>query len=321
MLEKDKLLRMYMQMLRIRKLEEKIYLLFVTGSMPGTMHQYSGQEAVAVGVCENLNKEDYITTTHRSHGYYIAKGAPINELMAELFAKKTGCCKGMGGSLHIGKMEMGVVGVGGIVGAGIPIASGLGLSILLKKTSNVVVCFFGDGAVNTGAFHEGINLAAVWKLPVVFVCENNLYGLSTPVCKVSLLKDLAEKSKGYGIPGVVVDGNDVLEVFKVVGEAVKMAKEGKGPTLIECKTYRHRGHARFEPGNYRPKKEIEDWLRKDPILQFEINLINQHILSLKEVDNIKDKVQDEIESALAFAQNSPASDNPLRDLKEIIWSR
>ncbi|MCL5070695.1 MAG: thiamine pyrophosphate-dependent dehydrogenase E1 component subunit alpha [Actinobacteria bacterium] len=313
-IKKFKLLRMYRQMYRIRKFEEKIYLLFATGSMPGTMHQYSGQEAIAVGTCENLSKEDYITTTHRSHGHYIAKGAPIHELMAELFAKKTGCCKGMGGSLHIGKLEAGVIGVGGIVGAGITIAAGLGLSVKLRETSQVVVCFFGDGAVNTGAFHEGVNLAAIWRLPVVFVCENNLYGFSTPVSKVTLLKDLAEKARGYGIPGVMVNGNDVLEVYKTVGEAVQRAREDKGPMLVECKTYRYKGHARFEPGNYRPKKEVEDWLRRDPICQLESKLIDMRILSPQEVQSLQEKVKEEIENALTFAQNSPDSDDPLKYL-------
>lgn len=315
-LPKGKLVRMYRKMREIREFEEKLYYLFLTGSMPGTIHQYTGQEAIAVGVCENLRRDDYITTTHRGHGHYIAKGAPLKELMAELFGKKTGCCKGMAGSMHISKLNVGMLGTGGIVGAGIPIATGAALSAQLRETDQVVACFFGEGAVNTGAFHEGVNLAAIWKLPVIFICENNLYAFSTPMKHMTLLKDVATRAKGYGIPGVVVDGNDVLLVYKATRRAVERARKGKGPTFMECKTYRYKGHARFDPATYRPKEESEDWLRKDPIPRFETYLIRAGILTEKEAKDIQKDIKGRIEEALEFAKSSP-DPNPDDELKYI----
>lgn len=302
---KDKLIRMYRRMQEIRIFEEKLYYLFLNRSMPGTIHQCIGQEAVAVGVCENLQKDDYITTTHRGHGHYIAKGGSLKELMAEMFAKKTGCCKGMGGSMHIAKLSIGILGTGGIVGAGIPIATGATLSAKLRGTKQVVACFFGDGAVNTGAFHEGVNLAAVWKLPVIFVCENNLYGFSMPISRAISIENLADRASGYGIPGKVVDGNDILAVYKSTEEAIRRARAGKGPTLIECKTYRYKGHARFDPAKYRPDEEIKNWLEKDPIPRFKNYLVGLDILTEERARNIEQEVKKEIEEAAIFAEKSP----------------
>lgn len=303
--ERDRLIGMYRRMQEIRLFEEKIYYFFLNRSMPGTIHQCIGQEAVAVGVCENLKKDDYITTTHRGHGHYIAKGGSLKELMAEIFAKKTGCCKGMGGSIHIAKISMGILGTGGVVGAGIPIGAGAALSAKLRGTKQVVACFFGDGAVNTGAFHEGVNLAAVWKLPVIFVCENNLYGFSTPIDQTIAIKNLADRANGYGIPGIVVDGNDVLAVYKSTKEAIRRARAGKGPTLLECKTYRYKGHARFDPAKYRPDEEIKKWLEKDPIPRFENYLVGLGVLAEERARNIEQEVKEEIEEAAKFAEKSP----------------
>lgn len=302
---KDKLIRMYRRMQEIRIFEEKLYYLFLNRSMPGTIHQCVGQEAVAVGVCENLQKDDYITTTHRGHGHYIAKGGSLKELMAEMFAKKTGCCKGMGGSMHIAKLSVGILGTGGIVGAGVPIATGAALSAKLKGTKQVVACFFGDGAVNTGAFHEGVNLAAIWRLPIIFVCENNLYAFSTPINQTTLVKNLADRASGYGIPGIVVNGNDILAVHKFAQGAIQRARIGQGPTFIECKTYRHKGHARFDPAKYRPDEEIKEWLDKDPVLRFKNYLVRLGILTNEEVGDIEEEVKKEIEEAAMFAEESP----------------
>lgn len=248
-LSNEKLIEMYRKMLEIRYFEEKIGELFVLGALAyarGFIHLYVGEEAVAVGVCAGLRKEDYITSTHRGHGHCIAKGVQLNNVMAEILGKQTGCCKGKGGSMHIADVNVGVLGTSGIVGAGIPLATGVGLSIKLKGSEQVCVSFFGDAASNTGAFHEAINLAAVWKLPVVFICENNLYGITVSAAESTSVKDIADRSKGYGIPGVIVDGMDVIAVYEAASEAIKRAREGLGPTLIECKTYRYRGHSVME---------------------------------------------------------------------------
>lgn len=306
--QKNKLIQMYQKMQEIRKFEEKLYSLFLVSTMPGTIHECVGQEAIPVGMCENLKKNDYITTTHRGHGHCIAKGMSLKEMMAELFTKKTGCCKGMAGSLHLAKISLGILGTGGIVGAGIPIAAGAALSVKLKGTKQVVVCFFGEGASNTGVFHEGINLAAVWRLPVVFVCENNLYGFSTSVNKVMLVKNVSERANAYGIPGLSIDGNNVLAVYESAQKALRRAREGEGPTLIECKTYRYKGHARFDPAKYRPREELEQWLKRDPIAKFKDDLIKMDVLSGEAVESIEQKIDIKIQEAVKFAEESPEPD-------------
>jgi len=306
--EKEKLVNIYRKMLEIRNFEDKLFHLFLKGGMPGTIHQYTGQEAVATGVCSNLRKDDLVLSTHRGHGHYIAKGGSLNKAMAELFGKREGLCKGFGGSMHLTDVEIGFLGCNPIVGANIPIAAGVGLAIKLKKTDQVVACFFGDGATNTGAFHEGINLAAIWKLPVIFVCENNFYAVSTHISKVMLVKDVASRACAYGIPGVVVDGNDVIEVYRVTCEAVKRARGGGGPTFIECKTYRYRGHSRLEPAKYRPQRELEEWLKRDPISRLKKRLIESGALTREEADTIEKEVLNEIEDAVKFAISSPLTD-------------
>jgi len=301
----EKLLEMYKKMLEIRHFEQRVYYLFLEGLIPGTLHLYAGQEAVAVGVSSSLKKDDFIVSHHRPHGHFIAKGGEIKRLMAELFGKKTGCCKGRGGSMHVGDLSVGMPPAIAIVGANVPIAAGMALAFKTKGTSQVVACLFGDGAVNQGMWHEGVNLAAVWKLPVVLVCENNLYAASTHVSKVILTKNIADRACAYGIPGVVVDGNDVLAVYREVSRAAERARNGEGPMLVECLTYRHGGHSRGDPATYRPKEEVEEWLKKDPIPRFREELIKMGILTAKQAEEIEKNVEAEIEEAVKFAKESP----------------
>jgi TPP-dependent pyruvate/acetoin dehydrogenase alpha subunit len=304
-MDKATALRLYKQMVQIRQFEEELFRLFLNRPMPGSMHQYIGQEAVAVGVCAHLGKEDYVTSTHRGHGHCIAKGVNIKGIMAEMFAKKTGCCKGMGGSMHIADFGVGMLGANAIVGAGIPIATGAGWSCKARYPGRVSVAFFGEGAVNEGAFHEGINLAAVWRLPVVFVCENNLYNFSVHYKKTMLLDNVADRAAAYGIPGAVVDGMDLLAVYDAAGEAIGRARQGEGPTLLECKTYRFMGHSRFEPAGYRSKEEVERWKKRDPISLFSQWLLQSLQVPEAELKEIDEAVAKEIEAAVAFAEQSP----------------
>mgnify|MGYP001144116691 FL=1 len=316
MFDKVMLINMYRKMLKIRLFEQRVYYLFLEGLVPGTIHLYTGQEAVAVGVCSSLRKDDFIMSTHRPHGHYIAKGGRIDRLMAELLGKEAGCCKGKGGSMHVGDFSVGMPPAVAIVGANVPIAAGMALAFKLKGTDGVAACFFGDGAVNQGMWHEGVNIAAVWQLPTIFVCENNFYAASTHVSKSILLKNIADRSNAYGIPGVVVDGNDVLAVFNAAEKAVKRARSGNGPTLIECLTYRHGGHSRGDPGTYRPREEVEEWLKKDPIPRFKARLIEMSILTEREAADIEGEVTEEIEEAVRFAKESPLP-QPESALKDI----
>jgi pyruvate dehydrogenase E1 component alpha subunit len=304
-LSKEKLIKMYKKMFEIRCFEEKVFELYAQNLVPGTIHLYAGEEAVAVGVCSNLRKDDYITSTHRGHGHCIAKGAELKRIMAEILGKKTGYCKGKGGSMHIADFNVGMLGATAVVGAGLPIAVGAGLSIKLKGTKNVVACFFGDGASNQGTFHEAINMAAVWKLPVIFVCENNVYAMGTRQSKVMLVENIADRAIAYGILGVAVDGNNVLAVYEAAQKAVQRARKGEGPTLIECKTYRHKGHSRIDPAKYRPKEEVEEWLSKDPIKRFKEKLLQTNVLLEAEIQQIEKEALTETEEAVKFATESP----------------
>ena len=315
-MDKDKMIEMYRKMLEIRLFEEKVFELYGQNLVPGTIHLYAGEEAVAVGVCSNLRRDDYIVSTHRGHGHCIAKGARLDKTMAEILGKKTGYCKGKGGSMHIADFSVGVLGATAVVGAGIPIATGAGLSIKLRGTNQVTACFFGDGASNQGTFHEGVNMAAVWKLPVLFVCENNLYAMGTRQTQVMLTKDIAKRAAAYGIPGVSVDGNDVLAVYEATREAVKRARSGGGPTLIECKTYRHKGHSRFDPAIYRPKEEVEEWLKKDPIRRLKGQLLENGDISDAEAMQMEREVSEAVEAAVKFAIDSPtpAPEEALEDV-------
>jgi len=315
-LPREKLVEMYRKMFEIRSFEEKVFELYAQNMVPGTIHLYAGEEAVAVGVCSNLRKDDYITSTHRGHGHCIAKGADPKRIMAEILGKKTGYCKGKGGSMHIADFKVGMLGATAVVGAGIPIAMGAGLSIKLRGTDQVVACFFGEGASNQGTFHEGINMAAIWKLPVIFVCENNLYAMGTRQSRVMLIENIADRAASYGIPGVTVDGNDVLAVYEAAREAVERARRGEGPTLIECKTYRHKGHSRVDPAKYRPKEEVEEWLRKDPIKRLREKLLQTNVLAEEEIQRVEEEVSAEIEEAVKFAVESPypAPEEALEDV-------
>jgi pyruvate dehydrogenase E1 component alpha subunit len=296
---------MYRNMCSIRRFEEKVSELFAAGRIPGFVHVYIGEEAVAVGACSVLRKDDYITSTHRGHGHCIAKGGDLKYMMAELFGKDTGYCKGKGGSMHIADIDLGILGANGIVAAGIPIAVGAGLSAKLRGTDQVAISFFGDGASNRSTFHEGINLAAIWKLPVIFLCENNLYAQTTPAWAETSVEDIADRAAAYSIPGKIADGNDVMAVYSTVAEAVKRAREGDGPTLIECKTYRWRGHFEGDPQKYRDQEEVKEWMKRDPIKRLGTHLTKEGILTEKGLREIDDAVMKEVEEAIAFAENSP----------------
>lgn len=308
MIETATLLEMYRQMLTIRFFEEKVFELYGQNLVPGTIHLYAGQEAVAVGVCANLRKDDYITSTHRGHGHCIAKGARLDKTMAEILGRKTGYCKGKGGSMHIADFSIGMLGATAVVGAGIPIAVGAGLSIKLRGTGQIVACFFGDGASNQGTFHEGLNLAAVWGLPVLFVCENNLYAMGTRQSRVMMIEDIADRAASYGIPGVSVDGNDVLTVHHAVEEALERARAGGGPSLIECKTYRQKGHSRFDPAAYRPRDEVETWLKRDPIVRLRTRLFDMDVLTEAKDREIVQNARTAVDEATKFALESPFPD-------------
>jgi acetoin:2,6-dichlorophenolindophenol oxidoreductase subunit alpha len=292
---------LFLRMVRAREFEEQLYYLFLTTKMPGTMHQATGQEAVAVGIASALNKDDYVTSTHRGHAHCIAKDVPLDVMMAEMFAKRNGVCKGMGGSMHLCDFSRGMLGAFGIVGAGIPIATGAALTSVVKGTSQVAVSFFGDGAINEGVFHESLNMAALWKLPVIYVIENNQYAFSMPNDLVSAVTDLSSRGCGYGIPGMKVDGNNVTAVYEAAKIAVEKARAGGGPTLIECITYRMRGHARFEPAEYRNKAEVEQWEKFDPIKRFKETAISSGVFSKQELEEIEKQVEEEIASAVDFA--------------------
>ena len=318
-ISKEKLAKMYEVMVKIRKFEEKVVDIFARGSMPGLAHLYVGEEAVAVGACFDLGRDDYISSTHRGHGHCIAKGGDVKRMMAEIFGKKTGYCKGKGGSMHIADLDIGILGATGIVGGGIPIAVGAALSAKLRKTHQVAVCFFGDGASNQGTFHESLNLASVKNLPVVFVCENNLYAISTSQSEAQAIENIAVRAASYNMPGTIADGNDVLDVYDKVAEAVERARKGEGPSLVECKTYRWRGHHEGDPkrgARYRSMNEVGEWEKKCPIAAFKKHLLNEGILKEAELKLIEDRIMREIEEAVEFADEGPfpASEEILEDL-------
>lgn len=317
MAAKEQSIEMYQKMVRIRVFEEKAVELFLQGRLPGLIHSSIGQEAVSVGACSALRDDDYIISTHRGHGDIIAKGARIDRMMAELFGKQTGYCKGKGGSMHIADLDLGILGATGIVGAGLPIANGAALACQLKGTDQVCLCFFGDGATNTGSFHEALNLAAIWKLPVIFVCQNNLYAESTPQTNHQMIKDISSRAESYGISGTTVDGNDVLAIYESVSQAVERARERGEPTLIECKTYRFLGHYVGDPGtDYRSKEEVEQWKKMDPLVILRKRLLASGIATEQNLRQIENGIQREIEAAVIFAQSSqdPQPEEALDDI-------
>ncbi len=307
---KERLLSMYRTMQTIRQFEERLRDLFKEGKVPGFVHVSIGEEASPTGVCAALTDKDYITSTHRGHGHLIAKGGKLKPMMAEIFGKSTGYCKGKGGSMHIADFSIGILGANGIVGAGLPIATGAGLAAKIRGSGEVAVCFFGDGASNEGTFHESLNIASSWKLPVVFVCENNLYGEFTAGKDVTSVKDIADRARGHDMPGIIVNGNDVLDVYETTLQAVERARRGEGPTLIECKTYRWEGHVVGEEAflgkrAYRPQEEIEEWKKRCPLVTFEKRFTASGMCTPAELEAIKAEVKREVEEAIAFALESP----------------
>lgn len=297
--------KLLQQLMEIREFEDKIMDLLAKNIAEGGSHLYAGMEAVAVGVMSQLASDDYITSTHRGHGHAIAKDGDLNALMAEILGKKTGVCKGKGGSLHLADLSKGNLGANGIVAGGLGIATGAGLSMKLQKKDNIVVCFFGDGATNNGIFFECLNMAALWKLPVVYVCENNCYGMSVSVCRASAVEDISKKALAFGIPSETVDGQDVLAVREAAGKWIDYARSGKGPSFIVADTYRYYGHSRSDPRVYRTREEEKLWRDRDPIKLFSTKMMEQGILKEAEIKEIEDVVAKEINEAVEYAINSP----------------
>ena len=297
---------LYRQMLRIRKFEEMTHELYKAGALTGmSPHLYIGEEASAVGVISLLNEDDYILSTHRGHGHCLAKGAEMGKMYAELFGKETGYCHGRGGSMHIADVPRGNLGANGIVGAGCPIALGAGFSIRRRKTSQVVVCFFGDAATNQGTFHEALNMSKAFQLSIVWVCENNLYGLSTPITKVSATPDLFDRARGYGMPGVTADGMDVEAVRAVAEETINRARSGGGPSLFEVKTYRYFGHGASDHRPYRTREEEQEWWKRDPVASYRLRLLKDGAATEEEMLTLEKEVAAEVEAGVAFARSSP----------------
>ncbi|WP_210650105.1 thiamine pyrophosphate-dependent dehydrogenase E1 component subunit alpha [Nocardioides sp. SYSU D00065] len=303
----------------IRRFEEAVDDLFARGLMHGTMHLSIGQEASATGACLALRTDDAITSTHRGHGHCIAKGADLTRMMAELLAKETGYCRGRGGSMHIADTATGNLGANGIVAGGIPIAAGAALAFKMRAEDRVVACFFGDGAANEGAFHEAVNLAAIWKLPVVFICENNKYGMSFSTEKSFAIENISERAAAYGIPGTTVDGNDLDEVYGAVSAAVDRARAGEGPTLVENVTYRWKGHSKSDKNLYRTKEEIAEWRAKDPILRFEARVKESGLLTEEEVQLIRTQAMEDMRAAVREANAAPDADPS--DLLDAVFAR
>lgn len=299
------LLELYERMVLIREFEEEVKFLFLEGLLPGTIHQCQGQEATAVGVCSALNANDYITSTYRGHGHALAKGLTPEELLFELFGCSSGCCKGKGGSMHVGNIDKGMIPAIAIVGGGIPIAAGMALALKMQTRSQIVACFFGDGATSEGAFHEGVNLAAIWNLPVIFVCENNFYGASTRVDKVMRLEHIADRAVAYGIRGETVDGNEVLAVYEAAKRAADECRAGKGPVLLELLTYRRTGHSRRDPCHYQPKKEQEEWFRRDPIDMFRRRLLQRDDINAPGLEQIQTRVKQRVSDAVEKVRQEP----------------
>jgi len=306
-LSREQLISIYRTMLTIRLFESRVADLYARGTIPGLAHLYIGEEAVAAGCCAALRPDDYITSTHRGHGHVIAKGAELKLMMAELYGRRTGYCKGKGGSMHIADMTLGILGANGIAGGGLPIAVGAAWSAKWRRTDQVAVCFFGDGSSNNGTFHESLNLASLHRLPVVFVCENNFYGISVCQQKHQAISDISVRAAGYDMPGEVVDGNDVLRVYEAAVKAVGRARKGQGPTLLECKTYRWRGHHEGDPNQgerYRTKEEIATWMAKCPIQRLSRELIHQKIATRKTLEAIEQEIHEAIDAAVAYAAQS-----------------
>lgn len=309
-LSEENLLKIYRTMLTIRSFEEKMGELFAAGEIPGFIHLCTGQESTAAGVGANLRQDDYVVSNHRGHGHCLAKGADVKLMAAEIFGRKTGYCSGKGGSMHVSAAEYGILGANGIVGGGLPIAVGAAYTALYRGSGQVAVCFFGEGATGEGTFHEAMNMASLWKLPIVFLCENNGWAEFTPQSKHMNIVDVSQRALAYGMEASTVDGTDVIAVCHAAEEAVGRARSGLGPTLLECKTYRFRGHYEGDPQRYRPKEDLEEAMRNDPIIKFETRIFSMGVLNDETAEKIKDEVKTEIEHAVRFARES---DWPLPD--------
>jgi len=307
-LSKDQLIDMYRTMIMIRQFEEMADHLYAMGKVHGTMHLSAGQEAIAVGTGTVMQPEDYLLNHHRGHGQFIASGADVNKMMAEFLGKETGYCHGRGGSMHIADVEANNLGANGIVGGGMELVAGGGLAIPMKKKDRILLGTFGDGAANEGIFHESLNMSAIWDLPVVYLCENNHYGMSAEVGKVSSKVPFRDRAKAHGIPGYFIDGNDVLAVHEMMKHAIDHARSGKGPVFVEAETYRYFGHSKSDRNLYRSKEEINSWKAKDPINRFEKLLLEAKIISEKSVEQISIETAQVIEKAVEFAENSPEPD-------------
>jgi TPP-dependent pyruvate/acetoin dehydrogenase alpha subunit len=303
--DRDFLLGLYQRMLLIRQFEDRVKSLFLEGIMPGTIHQCQGQEATAVGVCAALRDGDFITSTFRGHGHALAKGLTVQEMLDELFGATTGCCKGKGGSMHMGNFEKGMIPGIAIVAGGIPVAAGMALAFKMRKTQQVVACFFGDGGVAEGAFHEAVNMAALWSLPVLFVCENNLYGASTRIDQVMKNTTVSDRAASYGFRGQTVDGNDLIAVYETALPAVEECRTGRGPVLLELLTYRRTGHSRRDPCHYQPKEERAAWSANDPLVRFAQVLLARVDINQTDLDNVREKIEQEIERAVERAKTAP----------------
>lgn len=303
-ISKETLQDMYLKMLLTRKFEEKVAYFFSMGMVHGTCHLYVGEEASAAGVCCALDEKDLMTSTHRGHGHCISKGIDLNKMMAELLGKATGLCKGKGGSMHLADIEHGNLGANGVVGGGQPIAVGAGITTRMKKIDRIIVCFFGDGSTNEGSFHESLNLASTWKLPILFVCENNLYGMSTSTKRSMNISDISQRAVSYGIPGKSIDGNNAVEVFEETVKAREYVKEN-GPMLLVCETYRQSGHSKSDANVYRTKDEMAFWKTKDPIILLSKYLVENKYFSEDELVAFDKQTNSQIETAVEFAKSSP----------------
>lgn len=316
-LSKEKLLELHERMTLIREFERAAERNFLDNEIPGFIHLYMGEEAIAAGIISQLEKEDYITSTHRGHGHMLAKGADPKEMMAELYGKESGCCKGKGGSMHIMDFDLGVFGANGEVAGGLPIAAGAGFAIKnITKTDQIVVSFFGDGASNRGPFHEALNWASIYELPILFVAENNCYASTIKCDKTTSVKDISDRAQGYNIKGVTIDGNDLMEVYNTANKLIKEVREKKKPILLECKTYRLKGHFVGDPMEYRPEGEEEEYWDSEPIGRFENYLLENEIATEEEINESWDKSENTIEEAVEYARNEefPAAEDALDDL-------
>lgn len=303
---KDLVSNFYRTMCRIRYFEQTVEKLFLDGEIPGFVHLYIGEEAIATGVCANLTNSDYIESTHRGHGHTLAKGADVNRAMAEIFGRSTGFCKGKGGSMHIADFSVGMLGANGVVGGGYNLAVGAALAIDFQKRKDVSVVFFGDGASNRGTFHEAANMAASWNLPVVFVCENNKWASTTPYSTTTAVENISDRAVGYGMPSIIVDGNNVFDVYEGMKQAVERARQGGGPTFLEAKTYRIKGHFVGDPEMYRTKEEVaEQFDNNDPIKRFEEKALKENLLTKKEMEEINSEEKKVVEDSVEYAKNSP----------------